>query len=112
MKRAWARVGFNMSTLTSPVLSHRDFFAAVDADYKAGVKSWRETTEEVYHDMLNALPPAYFTQNAFSIGEPYTHDKNNRPVFTHFVHIGTRYFGLHCTLSEVRTNALPPLPAV
>jgi hypothetical protein len=35
--------------------------------------SWKEVTAERYHEMLDCLPPAVWTELGFLVGEPRTH---------------------------------------
>jgi hypothetical protein len=53
---------------------------------------WKETTEGRYWEMLEVLPPAVQTGAGFLVGEPWTHDAQDRPMFQAHVQIGERYF--------------------
>lgn len=45
---------------------------------------WVETTEDMYDDQLNAIPPTRMVSNAFLGGEPWSHAKTGEPVFCAF----------------------------
>jgi len=48
--------------------------------------SWSEVTEERYYEMLECLPPAYYSAEGFLVGEPYDHDASNgQPRYQAFV---------------------------
>lgn len=98
-----------MSTPSS-ILSHKEFFAAIRADFLAGAQVWRETSQEVFDDMLGALPPAYMGPGSFAMGEPYTIDGKGRQIFTYFIERSGRCFGLYCALCQIRDGSLPALP--
>ncbi|OAM91893.1 hypothetical protein AW736_26295 [Termitidicoccus mucosus] len=83
----------------------------LDADFEANRQVWRETTESVYHEMLNILPPAYLEADMFMLGEPYSHNANGEAVFSIFMAREGHYFALHGTRRQVRDGKLPPLPA-
>lgn len=54
---------------------------------------WAETTEEQYNEMLNVLPPAFWTDGLFLVGEPMDHHvMSGQPRFTVYRQIGSRYF--------------------
>jgi hypothetical protein len=38
--------------------------------------TWSETTEEIYMEMLGALPPALWLTNGFLVGEPADHESD------------------------------------
>lgn len=48
----------------------------IDGMYKAGDHSWLETCAGFFWYALEVLPPARMKQNAFMIGECWTHDEN------------------------------------
>jgi hypothetical protein len=93
------------------VLSHSDLVKTLDADFEANRQVWRETTESVYQEMLNILPPAYLEADLFMMGEPYSHNASGEAIFSIFKACGDRYFALHGTRRHIREGKLPPMPA-
>lgn len=70
-------------------------------------KEWRECTEERYHDMLGALPPAAMVNGAFLVGEPYDHHaKTGQPRFTAFKHSGGIYYELSSHITHKQFVAM------
>jgi hypothetical protein len=66
-------------------------YPAVDNMFKAGDRSWREVSKNIYWEQLEALPPAKMNGNCFAVGEPWDHD-NRGAIVTMFVQVGERYF--------------------
>jgi hypothetical protein len=69
--------------------------------------TWEETTEEVFNDMLNVLPPAAATRGyrAFLVGEAFDHDAGNgQPRYSAFRRNGEKYerASRHMTVIEFR----------
>ena len=54
---------------------------------------WSETTEEIYHHILEVLPPACWISGGFLVGEPADHHAGNgQPRFDAFRAIGGKHF--------------------
>jgi len=69
--------------------------------FDAGDRSWIPTTEEMYHEMLNVLPPAYWRGGVFAVGEPWRHTGDNRPIFACFRASHGAHSARYATLAEV-----------
>lgn len=54
---------------------------------------WTRTTERKYQEMLEILPPAYWSGGAFLVGEPWDHcAATGAPRFAAYVARGGRYY--------------------
>lgn len=81
-----------------------------DREFKAG--AGQQIEEEIYWDMLEALPPIYSRRNTFQVGEAHSHDRNGRPLYGTFTHHGDLFFFLgylHCDMEEIN-KAIDNLP--
>jgi hypothetical protein len=68
--------------------------------------TWEETTEEKYDEMLNVLPPAFWEQGLFLVGEPWDHHAiTGRPRFAAYRELHGKYFAASrpMTVKEART---------
>lgn len=90
--------------------ARRGLFETTQADYHAGVRVWRETTEDLYYEMLGVVPVAFATHGTFAMGEPYTHDYAGRPVYLFFGYNNGRYFAQHGTIRDFKSGRFGPLP--
>jgi len=68
--------------------------------YKAGDRSWFETTEDVYWDQLGSVPPYRHNGKAFVVGVPWDHTPDDIPIATVFVQVAGRYFCRMIALNE------------
>jgi hypothetical protein len=59
---------------------------------------WVPTTEAMYWDMLEAVPPAAMYAGAFLVGEAHHH--NGQPVYAMFRYEGDEYMAKYATLAE------------
>lgn len=76
-------------TITAPTtapapLEWAPLWVAMKADWKAGRETWHATTEAMYDDMLNVLPPAAQRPYEFLVGEEWTHTDDGQGVFACF----------------------------
>jgi hypothetical protein len=62
------------------VLEGSAFFEALRLDLENGGHGWIETTEDMYHDQLGAVPPLAIGNNCFMGGEPYTHNSAGEAI--------------------------------
>ena len=74
-------------------------WAAMDAQPEA----WIETTESMYRQMLECLPPAEFCGSGFLVGEPKTHNAQGEAVHACFRKVGGTYRARHITFSQFRS---------
>lgn len=74
--------------------------------------TWIETNEDVYHNQLGCLPPEYWRDGAFAVGEAAAHNNNGQPVYTVFQEYQrdnvSRFFCKDMTLDAIQeeTRAL------
>lgn len=61
---------------------------------------WIETTEAMYWQMLECLPPRAQAGGRFLVGEAKTHNQDGKAVHACFRRVGTDYFAKHMTVSE------------
>lgn len=69
--------------------------------------TWQRTTARKYQEMLEVLPPAYWSGGAFLVGEPYDHDfATGAPRFQAYVQRGDYYFvaSRPLTLKELKAE--------
>jgi len=86
---------------TTKPLEWADLWAAMDAQPDA----WIPTTEEMYWDMLEAVPPRCQTARAFLVGEARRHDSNGHAVHACFKQVGSEFFAKHMTVAEFQGGA-------
>ncbi len=93
---------------TAEVVNVDDWLAAKAAKQDEPV-TWKETTEERYHEMLNVLPPACWIGGYFLVGEPWDHHAvNGRPRYAAFGQVGQngRYVEASRPMTIVELKAL------
>ena len=79
-------------------------WSAMQANYNAKSGEWTETTEHMFHEMLNAVPPRATKRGAFLNGEEWTHDEDGNGIFSAFRELpGNRYAAKYMTLAEFKT---------
>lgn len=67
---------------------------------KADPAKWQPTTENMYHEMLGALPPQDMCPGAFLVGEPSNHNNEGFPIYTCFKKAGKNYEARDMTQQE------------
>lgn len=70
----------------------KQIFDQTEVDWKAGVREWRECTEEFYWHCLEVLPPTVMRAGAFLLGEPYIHDGQGYAVRQCCIQVGKKYY--------------------
>ncbi len=80
----------------SQPLEWSELWAAMDL----APSEWIETTEGMYWQMLECVPPRVTTTGRFLVGEPKTHNAEGKAVHACFRRVGTDYFAKHMTVSE------------
>lgn len=78
-------------------------WAAMDAQPEA----WIPTTEDMYWQMLEVLPPRAHAGGAFLVGEPLRHNSEGKAVHACFLKAGPNYFARNLTVEEFRGGARP-----
>lgn len=69
---------------------------------------WKPTTEAKYYEMLEVLPPAYWTGLGFLVGEPWDHNRHGQPRFEAFVEIKGEYFVNEHPMTIAEFKAVKP----
>jgi hypothetical protein len=70
-----------------------DEFCAWKGEQQRTPISWSETTEQVYDEMMGALPPAFWLTNGFLVGEPNDHEADTgEPRFDGFKHKDGKFY--------------------
>ena len=67
---------------------------------KAAPTAWIETTEAMYSEMLEVLPPVAMTRRHFLVGEAESHNERGEAVYACFKKIGDRYYARHLTIAQ------------
>jgi hypothetical protein len=74
------------------IVSIEEFSAAKAARQDAPVE-WLETTEERYNEMLEVLPPAFYGNQGFLVGEPWDHHATTgQPRYQAFRCVAGKYY--------------------
>lgn len=60
----------------------------------------KPTTREMYHEMLNVLPPAAHRGGAFLLGEAWSHDAAGDAVFGCFRQQGSDFSACYLTIRQ------------
>lgn len=92
----------NTATITHPTpLEWQPLWDAMDAAPAA----WIPTTEQMYWDMLECVPPRAMAGGRFLVGEPQTHNAEGKAVYACFMERPSgQFFARYMTVSEF--NAL------
>jgi len=67
---------------------------------EAAPEAWIETTEDMYWEMLGALPPAKMLGQNFLVGEPLRHNEKGEAVYSCFTKLGDTYKAKNLTVAE------------
>lgn len=85
-------------------MTHPFAWSTLWAEMDAQPTEWIETTEDMYWDMLEALPPRAQAGNRFLVGEPKTHNAEGKAVHACFwKKADGRYFAKHMTVEQFRS---------
>jgi hypothetical protein len=69
-------------------------YPALDYAWDAGIYTWREVSEAIYYDQLEAVPPIRMHNGFFVVGEPWDIDEKGE-IYTVFAQVKSRYFARH-----------------
>ena len=58
------------------------------------------TTESMYEDMLDVLPPVAMANGAFLVGEPDHHNSKDEPVYACFMRSGDNFKAQYLTVEQ------------
>jgi len=62
--------------------------------------AWIETTEKMYWDMLEVLPPVRMDCSKFLVGEADHENSAGEPVYACFKKIGSKYFARYLSVAQ------------
>jgi len=85
---------------SAPLLEWAQLWAAMDAK----PLEWMPTTEAMYWDMLECVPPRAQHRGAFLVGEPLRHNEQGQALHACFKQIGDKYFARNLTLEQFRSE--------
>jgi hypothetical protein len=80
----------------SKLLEWKELWDAMDAN----PSEWIPTTEKMYWDMLEVLPPRKMIGEQFLVGEANDHNDNGEAVYACFTKHGDTYKAKHLTVNE------------
>lgn len=86
------------SVLEKPLLEWQPLWDAMQAH----PDKWIPTTEKMYWEMLEVLPPRDMTRRAFLVGEAHSDNAEGYPVYACFKKLGDEYFARYLTLEQFR----------
>lgn len=81
-----------------------ELWSAMKENYLAGNEKWVETTEEMYDEQLNVLPPEEWEHGSFLVGEAWNHNSNNESVYACFMRFDGRYYARYLTRRQWRNT--------
>ena len=87
-----------MHTITQSPLEWSPLWDAM----KAAPSEWFTTTESMYWDMLEAVPPAAMSNGAFLVGEAERHNEQGEAVYACFKKRGETFTARYMTLREFK----------
>lgn len=67
---------------------------------KAAPTAWIETTEKMYWDMLEVLPPRCMENRKFLTGEAHHDDEHGKAVYACFKKVGERFYARYLTVAQ------------
>ena len=67
---------------------------------KANPAEWIPTTEEMYWEMLEVLPPRAQKRGAFLVGEADYHNAEGYPVYSCFKRAGDTFYAKNMTFKQ------------
>jgi len=74
-------IEFSMTTLNAQPVEWDQLWEAM----RLTQHSWIPTTENMYYEMLEVLPPEAMGNGGFLVGEPNHHNNDNEPVYACFM---------------------------
>ena len=77
--------------------------APIRAD--AAPEAWIPTTEGMYYEMLEVVPPRCQVAGRFLVGEPLRHDSSGLAVHACFKEVGQEYFAKNMTIAQFQGGA-------
>jgi hypothetical protein len=80
----------------TPKLEWEDLWSAM----KETPKAWIPTTEDMYWQMLECVPPRAQARGRFLVGEAERHNEQGQAVYACFKQVGDDYFARYMTLQQ------------
>ena len=72
----------------------------------ANPTEWIPTTEKMYWEMLEVLPPRKQSRSAFLVGEATRHNAEGYPVYSCFKRVGDSFYAKSMTLDQFMKEVL------
>lgn len=86
----------------SKLLEWQPLWDAMDAN----PTEWIPTTEKMYWEMLEVLPPRKQSRSAFLVGEATRHNAEGYPVYSCFKRVGDSFYAKSMTLDQFMKEVL------
>jgi hypothetical protein len=86
------------TTLENNLLEWQPLWDAMEAN----PSDWIPTTEKMYWDMLECVPPRAMTRQAFLVGEAHSDNAEGCPFYACFRKVSEQYFARHLTLEQFK----------
>lgn len=80
-------------------------WAPLWAAMKDQPEAWIPTTEDMYWQMLECLPPMAHARGAFLVGEAERHNEEGKAVHACFKQAGNEFFARYMTVEQFRMGA-------
>lgn len=80
-------------------------WSALWAAMDAAPEAWIPTTEGMYWEMLECVPPRAHAGGAFLVGEPLRHNAEGKAVHACFKQSGKAFFARNLTVEQFRGGA-------
>lgn len=84
----------------SAKLEWAPLWAAMDAT----PEEWIPTTEDMFYEMLECVPPRAQERRRFLAGEPLRHNEEGKAVHACFKQSGNDFFARNLTVEQFRGN--------
>jgi hypothetical protein len=87
-----------MTTTIETTLEWAPLWAAM----KAAPDAWIPTTEDMFWEMLECVPPRAQDRDRFLVGEAERDNEQGQPVYACFKQVGDKFFARYMTLEQYR----------
>lgn len=81
-----------------------ELWNAMRENWNNNSDAWVETTSEMFHDQLGAVPPIGVIGNAFIMGEPWSTDKAGNYVHAVFVQKGYQFYARYFSVENYQNG--------
>jgi hypothetical protein len=72
---------------------------------KAQPEDWIETTEDMFWEMLECVPPRVQERGRFLVGEAERHNDEGKAVHACFKEVGNRFYAKYMTVEQFHGGA-------